>query len=83
MSVLIVTNQEYPITQGKNIIITCDAAITLEAKYANGTAWAPLETVNAAGTSAAGIYDLPFLKEALFRVTAQTGETRFDSSPQT
>ena len=69
--------------QGQNIVLTADAPITLEAKYDDGTAWNPVETVNAAGTSAAGIYDLPFLKKAHFRVTAQTGETRFDISPQT
>ena len=83
MSTLMVTNEEYEIKQGKNVVITCDAAITLQAKYADGTAFAPLETVNAAGVSAAGIYDTPFLKDAVIRITAQTGETRFDYSPQT
>ena len=78
-----VTNDEYPVEQGQNVIITAVGIITLEAKYKDGTAWAPLETVDASGSAAAGIYDLPFMKEALFRVTAQAAETRFDISPQT
>jgi len=83
MSTPIVTNQEYPIDQGQNVIITAAGIITLQAKYKDGTAWVPLETVDASGSAAAGVYDMPFLKEALFRVTAQAAETRFDISPQT
>ena len=83
MSTPIVTNVEYPITQGKNIVITAVGIITLQVKYKDGTGWAPLETVDASGSASAGVYDLPFMKEALFRVTAQVGETRFNSSPQT
>ena len=83
MSVLMVTDEEYEIKQGKNVIITCTDVITLVVKYEDGTLFAPLETVNAAGVSAAGVYDTPFMKEAVIKVTAQSGETRFDYSPQT
>ena len=81
MSVVIVTNEEYEIKQGKTAIILSDrSSITIQAKYDEGTIWATL-----ASASSDGSFTIPFLKEAKFRVSAQSGgnESRFDYSPQT
>ncbi len=78
MSVLIVTDEVYELKQGKNAVITNAGTITVELKYADGTAFVPIAT---AGTDPT--YTIPFMKEALFKVSAQTAETRFDFSPQT
>ena len=78
MSVLIVTNSEYQIKQGKNAVITNNGTISISLQYNDATASTALV---AGGTDPT--YTIPFMKDAFFKVTAQTAETRFDYSPQT
>lgn len=78
MATVIETNKEYDLLQGKNAVILNTGTVTIEAKYKDRSLWVALITASADPS-----FTIPFMKEGHFRITAQTGETTFDYSPQT
>lgn len=79
MAAVIEVNKPYPIEAGCNqVLLTDHTSITIQAKGKGSSNWKTL--VSAGG---AGSYTIPFLSNAEFRVSAQSGgnETELFVSP--